>query len=200
MSRGGDTLELVGREDELRVLAEVADALAAGTSRIVLIEGASGTGKSSLLSELRGLASDRGVRVAGAAAIELDRDIPFGVVGRIVGADGREVGSRRSLAALAEGGLASVHAMVGAATELIGDGGLLVWLDDAQWADDQSLRVIATLAGLSRELPLTIAVSWRRAELPDHHLRALPGLEHSLRLTLGDLDRERSRELVGGLI
>ncbi|HEX5194650.1 MAG TPA: AAA family ATPase [Solirubrobacteraceae bacterium] len=200
MGGGVDRIELVSRDHELSDLAAVADTLATGAGHLVLIEGAAGTGKSSLLSELRRLTTARRITVAGAAAIELDRDVPFGVIDRIVGADGRDTAADFSLAALAEGGLSPVHATARAALELVSNGGLLLWLDDAQWADDPSMRVISTLAGATRDLPLTLAVTWRRGELAESHLRPLLALENAVRLTLADLDLEGSTELVKRLI
>jgi DNA-binding CsgD family transcriptional regulator len=187
---------LVGREDELGTLVGVADALKLGSGSVVRIEGAAGTGKSTLLAELSRLAADRGVQVRTGAAIELDRDLPFGLVGRIVGADTQAAAGQRSLAALAEGGLAAVYAMADGAAELARSGPVLLGFDDAQWLDDQSMRVLPLLAGLTRELPVTIAVAWRRAELPDLHLRPLRDVEGTVTLTLSDLDRDGSALLI----
>src|SRR6059036_2596069 len=73
----GPTLE---RERELSHIRWVLEEAAAGRGRMVVIEGPSGIGKSRLLDEARGLASQADAEVLHARGGELERDFPFGVV------------------------------------------------------------------------------------------------------------------------
>ena len=59
-----DTPRLLGRDEELRVLEEILDATAQGTSHTVLIGGDAGIGKSTLVGEVQRRALDRGFSVA----------------------------------------------------------------------------------------------------------------------------------------
>ena len=69
----------VGREPELAQVGLALDALAAGTSGCVVVEGEPGIGKTRLLAELRRRAEERGCLVLSGAAAEFERDVPFGV-------------------------------------------------------------------------------------------------------------------------
>ncbi|WP_306319467.1 MULTISPECIES: AAA family ATPase [unclassified Streptomyces] len=62
---------------------------------------------------------------------------------------------------------------------------MVLVLDDAHWADPESLSWLAAFAPRAEELPLLLVVAYRPEELPDHAeaLRGLPG--RSGRRTLG---------------
>ncbi|MFN8124609.1 MAG: AAA family ATPase [Thermoleophilia bacterium] len=74
-------------------MAAAVDASASGESRLLLIEGAAGIGKSRLVAEACRLASAAGVRVLAACGSELERDFPFGAVRQLL--EGRGARSRR---------------------------------------------------------------------------------------------------------
>jgi hypothetical protein len=80
MSAGTPPAGLYGRAEEIRVLSEALDALAAGRSAITLVEGEAGIGKTRLLAETLGQAGRRGFQVASGRAEELERSRPFGLV------------------------------------------------------------------------------------------------------------------------
>jgi len=71
---------LYDRERELEQAAVELDAARAGSGRILLVEGQAGIGKSRLLSELSGVAEERGFAVYSACGIELEREFAYGVV------------------------------------------------------------------------------------------------------------------------
>lgn len=54
---------------------------------------------------------------------------------------------------------------------------MVLALDDAHWADPESLRWLAAFAPRAEELPLLVVVAYRPDELPDHaeSFRGLPG-------------------------
>ena len=70
---------LLERSHELKLLqAAIADARS-GSGRIVIIEGPAGIGKTALLAQARGLASDAGLQVLSARGNDLEREFAFGV-------------------------------------------------------------------------------------------------------------------------
>ena len=196
------------RESEVAALGAALDAAARGTGQLVLIEGPAGIGKSRLLAVARSLAAERHLPVLTARGLELDREVPFGVarqlfVPPLLRASGSE---RASLlagpAALAEPLLDGLDAAARAGE---GQAGALVeglrWLavnlaqahaggpsparlaivvDDVQWADRPSLRVLVHLAGQSDSAGFCVVAAVRAGEPGETgdllgRLRAQPG-------------------------
>ena len=60
------------------------DATERASGRVVLLEGPAGIGKSTLLSHMRPLATDLGLRWYAARGSELERDFPFGIVRQLL--------------------------------------------------------------------------------------------------------------------
>lgn len=78
---------LVGRDEPLRRLAALVDAVRAGRGRAALILGEPGVGKSRLLAELRTAnpaAADAGLRWAEARSVSYGMDVPFGLLSDVV--------------------------------------------------------------------------------------------------------------------
>ena len=179
------------REAELAALSAALAQAQAGTGRLVIIEGSAGIGKSCLLGAARVMATALGMAVLTARGTDLERDAPFGVAtellgGTVASASGEERGrllaGQASLAAglfdpsvpLADDPSALPRGLyrltVNAAAGWPGDGdgraGLLIAVDDAQWADRPSLSYLAYLAARIDELPAVLAVATRPAEQP----------------------------------
>jgi DNA-binding CsgD family transcriptional regulator len=186
----------VGRETELAALDELVRLLAMKSGRAVLIEGAAGTGKSTLLAELRRSARERGLAVRQATAIELDADQPFAVLERALGWDVGSAAESGSAVALAEGGLAAIHRISEALIADADDTPLLLSIDDAQWADEQSLRVLEVLVSSRRLRRLAVALAWRRGELGEPHATRLLAVDGAVHLPLGDLTSDDAAVLV----
>jgi class 3 adenylate cyclase/tetratricopeptide (TPR) repeat protein len=68
---------MVGRESELRTLAEHLDAVVGGGGRVVRIVGEAGVGKSRLTTELIELATERNVRIIPAVCLSHTTRIPY---------------------------------------------------------------------------------------------------------------------------
>jgi len=68
---------LVGRQDEVARLAQALDAVIAGQSRVVLLDGEAGIGKSRLVSELARLARARGLVELQGAGQSIGRQTPY---------------------------------------------------------------------------------------------------------------------------
>src|SRR6201999_3625490 len=81
-------------------------------------------------------------------------------------------------------------------------GPLLVIVDDAQWADAQSLALIRDLIRSAPSARLLVAATARREELDDHHpltalTTALAALGHLTEIGLTRLSREDTARLAG---
>jgi DNA-binding CsgD family transcriptional regulator len=177
----------VGRGAELAALDELAGSLADGMGRLVLIEGAAGTGKSTLLAVLEQLAAERGIAVQRARAIEIDADQPFAVIERALGSGVEAPPENESAVALAEGGLAAVHRISQALLAGTDSVPVLLCVDDAHWADEPSLRVVEVVASSIRERRIVVALSWRRAEVAEPRLARLRAVDGVVHLPLEDL-------------
>ncbi|HTI23965.1 MAG TPA: BTAD domain-containing putative transcriptional regulator [Kutzneria sp.] len=173
---------LVGRRHELAMLGEWRAKALAGRTTVVLLEGAAGIGKSTLLDEFsRGIRVLRGQGVAeeGAPAYwpwrqvfrqwlaETDAEVAAGVlgnsadkIGRIVPELGRPADAERS----AE----ERFALFDEVTALVGRmaaGGLVIVLDDLHWADPASLLLFSHLARGVAGAPLLLVGAYRPYEL-----------------------------------
>ena len=199
-SRRAAQLGCSGVIGKLGALAGAVDRLAAGIGVVAVLEGAAGTGKSRLLDVLAGTARASGIEARAAVAIELDRDLPLAVARRLLGGLVSAPEADGSAVSLSEGGIAAVHRLVGGAADRAATRPLLLCIDDLQWADAHTLRVVEALCGLTRELPLGVALSWRRAELDERHQQRLLAIDGVVSLGLEDLGGVDAELLVRGLL
>ena len=175
---GGD---LVGRDLELTEIAAVAERVVDGAGRLVVIEGAPGSGKTALLEETREVFRAAGMTVLTARAAELEIDFSFGVVRQLMG----RVTRREDAAELFEGAaelarpivdeaelaeapeapddlsFARLHGVYWFCVNLSERGPLALLIDDAQWCDVGSLRFVDFLGRRIRELPAVVVVTAR---------------------------------------
>src|SRR5919107_2837252 len=150
---------LVGRDAALGIAgAALADALA-GTGAVLLVTGEPGIGKSALLAEVSRDAASRGARVlrgvgwngAGAPPYWLwtqvlrgietgPEPVPLGEASRLLAAPRQDEAESAQDAADAQFRL--FDAVATALGRLADDAPLAVILDDLQWADNPSLRML----------------------------------------------------------
>ncbi len=183
----GSTEDLIERGREVTAIARCLSGAAAGRGGVVVIEGPPGIGKSRLLDAARENAIARDVAVLSARGIELEREVPFGVVAELFG--GRlAVAPRKERESLLAGQAGLAAAVLDPAApppeeartlvrglywltvnlaDAAAPGPLLVLVDDAQWADRPSLDFIAHLAVRVRELPVALVVATRSGEQAD---------------------------------
>lgn len=174
---------LVERESELAVVEELVVSAAAGRGGSVLVEGEAGIGKTQLLERSRAWAAARGARVLFTTADEGEAAVPLAVARALLGraAAGLEVAGPASLGLRAlGGGLAEaagpgsradevVHALWWLIVELADERPLVTCVDDAQWADELSLRLLRLMARRASELPLALVVAARPASPGEPH-------------------------------
>ena len=175
--------QLWERETELLLIEAGIGAVRAGASRILVIEGPAGIGKTQLLLSANRMSQTAGLRILSARATELERDYPFGIARQwlepvLVGASAAE---REALLEGAAGLAARVlgadsgrdpvriesalHSLYWALANLSSRTPLMLLLDDAQWADGASLRLLTYLAPRMEGLALGTVITSRAPEL-----------------------------------
>jgi DNA-binding CsgD family transcriptional regulator len=180
---------LYEREAELAALLQALTAARSGDGGLVLIEGPAGIGKSRLLAEARAIAGALGMAALTARGIDLERDAPFGVAADLFAATlaaappaarERLLSGQAALAAplfdpaaaspeadssALVRGLYWLTANVAAGSSPGGQPrGLLIEVDDAQWADRPSLSYLAHLAARIDELPAALVIAVRSGD------------------------------------
>ena len=204
---------LIERESELAVLGEVVESAVSGRGGAVLIEGEAGIGKTRLLGLARARASAAGARVLYATADEIEASVPLAGARVLLARAARGVapdGPAR-LGVLALGGALAdpsgpgsrpdevVHALWWLIVELAEERPLALVLDDAQWADDLSLRLLRMAARRAGELPLALFVAARPAA-PGHRHAALLAERAFVRLTPAPLSVAGTARLLEELL
>jgi DNA-binding CsgD family transcriptional regulator len=182
VERAGQLLE---RAHELAVVEQAIAASFAGQGRALVIEGAAGIGKTSLLQVAIGIAADRGAAVARSCGTMLERDFGFGVVrqlfeARLAGADPADrarllegtaglaapvVTPTTVTAALPPARQAAViHGLYWLTANLADCSPLLIAVDDAQWSDSPSIQFLAYLARRLEDLPVLLVLAIRTGD------------------------------------
>ena len=190
----GEQRPLFDRVDDLSALDAALTEAIAGAGGVLLIEGPAGIGKTVLLEALRRRAAAAKMTVLAARGGELERGFGFGIVrqlleGAVTGADGAErdrllAGAARlaepvftDVAAAEETGdvaFATLHGLYWLVVNLAERAPLLLAIDDAQWADEPSLRFLLHLAHRLAGLPVVVALTVRTDA--DRHRQDLESL------------------------
>jgi DNA-binding CsgD family transcriptional regulator len=176
---------LLGRRTERAVLDRLLAEVRAGQSRVLVLRGEAGSGKSALLDYLHEQAS--GCRVARASGVESEMEIAFAglhqlctpMLGGLAGLPGPQ---RDALSAVfgpstaeAPGRLLVGLAVLGLLSEVAEERPLVCLVDDAQWLDQASAQALAFVARrlLAESVALVFAV---REPGEERSWRGLPAL------------------------
>src|SRR5262252_5224872 len=203
MSDSHPGLGLRGRRTELAALDRLLAEARAGQSRVLVLRGEAGVGKTALLDYLQEQAS--GFRVARAVGVESEMELAFAglhqlctsMLGNLAGLPGPQRDALSTVFGLSTGeapdrllaGLAALGLLSAMAEELP----LVCLVDDAQWLDQASAQALAFVARrlLAEPVALVFAV---REPSEEQQWRGLPPL------TVGGLSRGDARALLESVV
>ena len=180
----GPRTHLLEREAELAQIGAALRTATAAAGSVVVIEGAPGLGKTSLLGEAAALAEARGMAVLRARGGTMEREFALGVVIQLLapcieplaGRDRERVfagaaGLARPLfeqvpdrAAADDRLFARFHGLHWLCARLAEERPLAMFVDDAHWADEQSIRFLAYLAARIDEIQACAILAVRTGE------------------------------------
>jgi DNA-binding CsgD family transcriptional regulator len=162
------------REIELEAVADLVAGAASGRGGLLLVEGAAGVGKSTLLAHAEQTARDRGLTILRARGHELERAFGWGVArslletaltGEVTTGPARVVfGVDDSEPPASDAGFAILHALYRLTSQLAERAPLLLAVDDAHWADPASVRYLIYLLGRLSDQPIAVLVATRPVE------------------------------------
>ena len=165
----------VERGDQLAAADRLLDAVGGGDGRMVVVEGAAGTGKTRLLREIGRRADARALTVLRGRGAELERGFAFGLVRQVLeplvvssGADDLLAGSAKTARAVFSdpAGIPSdpqavLNGLYWLLSAVAQRNPVVVLLDDAHWADESSLRFLDYLGGRIEALDALVIVAAR---------------------------------------
>jgi len=211
---GGATLPgahragIQGRESELRTIGERLDEVVSGSGRVIVVEGASGIGKSRLLLEAIREAKRRGMRFGVSMAEPSERTVELAALLRALFDGAQPV--------IARGALPSIHTEPGQRFWLLRDledlleraaqsEPIVIVIDDAQWADAGTAAALRSLTRALAGSAIAWLIAWRPS--PESAPDAASAIEQLKQngatvITLGPLDdlatARLAAELLGG--
>ncbi len=183
---------IVGRERECALLDDRLGAAVAGSGQVVLVAGEPGVGKTRLAEEAAALARGHGMAVAWGRASDDGGSPPYWPwlqVLRRVGLPDLTIADEAPTERFAR-----FESVAQGLREAAGPDGLLVVLDDLQWADPASLRLLAHVAAGIADTPLAVLGTYRDTETV-----ALGELRNAIRLHLGGLAPDEVRAQLAGV-
>src|SRR5580692_2766896 len=175
---------LMDRQAECGVLDQLINAVQAGGSRVLVVRGEPGVGKSALLDYLAGRAA--GCRVVRAAGVESEMELAFAGLHQLLApvldrADALAVPQRDALKTAfgVSTGPVPDHFLVGLAvlgllSDVAGERPLVCVIDDEQWLDRASAQALAFVARRLAAEPVGLVFA---ARVPGEDLAGLPELE-----------------------
>jgi DNA-binding CsgD family transcriptional regulator/tetratricopeptide (TPR) repeat protein len=205
---------LVGREHELERGVQAVDLSLAGRGRLVLLSGEAGIGKTRLAEEIAAVAAQRGARVTWARAADPDTSPSYGLWRLVLTGLGDNRQQGENLWSLTFGApspgapgsdsdiardqrFALFDAVRGYLDQAARPSGLVVVLDDVQWADEPSMLLLAHLVRQLAAMPVAVIATWRvPGESASPVLQALAADSATERLDLGGLSIGALEELL----
>jgi len=202
-------VRLVQRQQELATIDALLDGASAAAGALALVEGPAGIGKTALVRAARERAAERGLRVLHAVGTEFERDYPLGVARQCLEPVMRSGGERllHGPATLAgpvlvgapgpveAAPLGLLHGLYWLVANLADESPVLLVVDDAQWADEPSLRFLGYLVRRLEALPVAVLLAARTEDAAPSALDDLRAV--AMRIEPRPLDDEGVRELLG---
>jgi DNA-binding CsgD family transcriptional regulator len=175
---------LLEREPELTELRSAVTDAQKGGGRVVLVEGAAGLGKTTLLRAASEAAAEAGLSCLRARATELERDFAYGCVRQLLeptvakasGSEGDRLfaGAAKMSKPLfspsedaspsADSSFSILHGLYWLLNNLADEHALALSVDDLHWSDTESLRFLNYLAPRLDGLPVAVFASTRSGE------------------------------------
>ncbi|MFL6121278.1 AAA family ATPase [Actinophytocola sp.] len=211
-------VDLVGRHEELAELSRLVNSSVGGHGAAVLVGGEPGIGKTSLLNAVAAKCGRLGMRVLRGTAEELEKRLPFAAIGSCLGISERSpdeavrritelMRGEAALGVAARSGAVSqeylvIEAILGLMDDWCADGAVALILDDLQWADAASLRVLNRLGRVIGQLPLFVGASCLPVPRSDELAGLLRGLDArgALSVSLGPLSDPEVGALANRLV
>ncbi|GID28793.1 ATP-binding protein [Paractinoplanes brasiliensis] len=191
----------VGRAGESDQLRACADEVRAGGSRLAVVEGEAGIGKSSLLRAFSATLGD--FTILRAAADASETDFPYGVIQQLAGRAALEAFPLLSAPAADT----SPHVIGGQLLLLLGElqksgRPVAVIVDDLHWADQPSTRALGfVLRRLWSDRVLTLLATRPVVDAADESLdRLLKSSDTATKVALGGLGSDEVARLAGAMI
>ncbi|GLZ48335.1 hypothetical protein Acsp06_45200 [Actinomycetospora sp. NBRC 106375] len=158
---------MIGRDDVLGVVLAAARDAGAGTSRLLLVTGEPGMGKTRLLREVAARCRDRGMAVVHATCWSGDGVPAFWPWTQVLRACGRELADLRGAAVPGSdhARFALFDALAAAISAEARCQPLVIAVDDLHWADLGSVRALAFVAAHVAADPVLLLAAYRDAEL-----------------------------------
>jgi tetratricopeptide (TPR) repeat protein len=203
---------LIGRETELALLADLVRQATAGRGNTLLLEGEPGIGKSALVHQALAGSS---CPVFWATCDELSQALPYhplldalrvhdpatdprrAAIARMLRGETPAEPGTDWLAALGEQLLAAIIDQLSTDYETAAPAILV--LDDLQWADPATVRLLGRLARLSHQVPLLLIAIMRPVPQRDDLFMLRRAQNDAIRLDLAPLSGEAVAELVTAL-
>ena len=207
---------IVGRDQELAVLSAAVTGAAAGRGSLVLVEGAPGIGKTTLLRAACAESGAPGGRVLTARGLALEGGFSYGIVRQLIepvrGAagpgewDGLLDGAAGLAARVFDGAEAGsveddvphavMHGLYWLVANLAARGPLVIAVDDAHWADAPSLGWLAHLGARIEGLPVALLLAVRNDPAEPAVIGELRACPACTSMRLGPLAAQATAALV----
>ena len=208
---------LLERAHELTALRGALTDAREGRGRLVLIDGAAGLGKTSLLRAAAEMAAEVGFTCHRARASELERDFAYGCIRQLLEPavarspdlerehvfDGAAALARPLLAAgertpppsSADNTFAVLHGLYWLLNNLAGETPVVLGIDDLHWSDAESLRFLNYLAPRLDGLPVAVLATARTGSTLAADLARLTAAPETTVLRLAPLSLEATATL-----
>ena len=185
MSAGRRGPELRGRSIECDALDHLLASVQHGHSGVLVVRGDAGIGKTALLGYVATRASD--FRIVRAAGVESEMELAFAgvhqlcapLLGRLTRLPSPQREMLETAFGLSAGQAPDLFlvglAVLGLLSDAAADGPVLCLVDDAQWLDEASSRVLAFVARRLLSEPVAMVLA-ERCPSEDRELRTLPAM------------------------